>query len=80
MQLETVRGRWRQADAVRDWQRQVEKGRCAVRDRKRQGENGSCSYSRDRKRQGEKGRCCLIQVEAGEDRHVLVQLKTGICK
>ena len=35
---------------------------------------------RDSKRQGEKGRCSLIQVEAGEDRHVLVQLKTGICK
>ena len=29
MQLETVRGRWRQADAVRDWQRKVEKGRCS---------------------------------------------------
>ena len=66
MQLETGKGRWRKADAVRD--------------RKRQGENGSCSYSRDRKRQVEKGRCSLIQVEAGEDRHVLVQLKTGICK
>ena len=66
MQLETVRGRWIQADAVRD--------------RQRQGENGSCSYRRDRQRQGEKGRCSLIQVEAGEDRHVLVQLKTGICK